>query len=456
MTKFLQLEEADNDCTSFLAKALHQVFEQRRVEDLEADAEEHPVCFSVSGGCRSTPRWDKATSFVKAFNNCIIDNHVRVGNLMSIRNSQTGDLHVFFLGVCLRRPTLHVLIRASLQANGLCEFARSGSRDRIRVETSWQLFKDILSSSGEDISQLQAEVLEYRASFSPDNGQRMKVCVSPNGPAAVKTFIIDRTVRYPPRKQRPKLPFGLKLPGTKQKTQSKRPKKAAAKKKRGKPDGGAKGAAVGVPRDVVAVSSENSASEKPSDEEDSDEDSGSSSGNESSTATSSRAQGDVETSEVLADSISSRAVREAKAAVSLTEEHDTKIAEVTEQYQGQGKTILPASKLSSAPATTYKSYFRANTGLDSIGFAASARSKCFDCQEMIAKKAIRFSWYYNCAKPLAWVHKDCLASITRKTKHQEQVLSQLQALQTQELASDLKAAVRDQFRKLNGRHKPLP
>ena len=125
------------------------------------------------------------------FQPCILD-HLKVGNLLSCSVNGISKPLIFFLGICLKRPTLHVLIHATIDSNGLCTF-KTGQAGQLDISTSCQWFCKILKRKPET-EKIQVEVLEYSALLSSQN-QRMEVHANS---CAAKTFTIDLHTPYKP------------------------------------------------------------------------------------------------------------------------------------------------------------------------------------------------------------------------------------------------------------------
>lgn len=327
---------------------------------------------------------------------------------------------IFFLGICLKRPTLHVLIHATIDSNGLCTF-KTGQAGQLDISTSCQWFCKILKRKPET-EKIQVEVLEYSALLSSQN-QRMEVHANS---CAAKTFTIDLHTPYKPRKPRSKLPFGLTLPKKAQNKSSAAAKQRAQKKKRkggkrGRPKQNAR------PKKKFALArDENRLSEStPSESSDSDSTSSRSSAKQKDPLR----QQDAEAVEVSLDTISKTASTEERTAQDLVREHEKHVQGLMDS-DGLAETNKANPAESSAQKSKpLSSFFAKEIGVDQISIAVTGRSKCFHCKGTIAKDDVRYSYYHSTKRPSVWVHDKCLAPLAKQSGNVAQVGARLTLLE---------------------------
>ena len=329
---------------------------------------------------------------MKAFNRTLVENSVKVGSLMLLTVNETGDTRFFFLGVCLQKPQAHMLLNAVVKDDGYCEFCVD-EHGRPKMCTSQQLFQDLLIHSvrGKPFRKVSVEVWTYRLVYNSANFPHMRIEVY----EVSKSFNVDLDVRYEPRRPRPKLRFGLQVKRKKTKTQQKQPRMKLARQSE--------------PEALSIEPSRNSRKRKVSEPESS---SHSASESESSGSEATGAgDGEKDDKEIIPVTYDMK--EEEDAAQQLEREHETTKAAALKSVESKG------------------TFFAKEVGVDNIGLAVSARSKCFFCQEKIGKNDPRFSFHHSTQRPSNWVHARCLVPLVRRDDCTQQARTRLAILRAQ-------------------------
>ena len=218
----MDLESSDAVCRGFLTDVLHKGFV---LPELEVCSEDTKPCHARHGMCKGAQNCQLASKFMKVFNQALVDNSVRVGDLLRITDEQTGGSKVAFLGVCLKKPTLHVLVHSYIGEDGLCGFPFEAIR-QMCFSTSLQMFCSLLEvSNAQAQDEFRVEVCKYSLSFNPESCQLEIRFVE-----VKKSFTLNASQKYVPRKPHFQLPFGLKMP-KKKPLRPQKPKKPKARPK---------------------------------------------------------------------------------------------------------------------------------------------------------------------------------------------------------------------------------
>ncbi|CAJ1332624.1 unnamed protein product [Effrenium voratum] len=384
----------DETCVDFLQKSLHAGCADKDADeedgsDADDDIETDKTCFSMfSGLCRNSPHVLTVCKLVKVFNRALLDNNVKVGNLLHFTTSTESFLG--FLGVCLQRPHMHTLVKARLNQSGaICIFGGDAEGHRPDVITSHALFQQLVTSL-RPLDPVNVEVLDYTITWAHGH-------ITLEAMAPLKEFKLDAQQKLSVRKPRCKLPFGLKMPQNPRK--QRKPRKAALKPKGSKRREATDRQEVDRNADLPDGSDSDSSSDsilptlRPDDLD---------------TPPTDNLIQEQEASPLCPVSKESR--DEEIAAKKLLQEHEA--------------TTMPTME----PAVQGGSYFTKNVGLHEVGLAASGRAKCFFCKDVILKGTVRFSWYHNRLKPSAWVHSDCLPLLAAREKGLQQVVQRLEEL----------------------------
>ena len=394
---FFDLNLSDEDCKAFLHRCLHSAPQP-------IDCEEHGVikqkktCHERHGMCQNAcfchgP--ESATSFVKQFNRALVDNSVKVGSLILASVEQTGESSLFFLGVCTQRPQTHILLHMELSHDGFCSFS-TDAHGRPLFTTSLQLFQRMLSHAPQPFRKVPMEVWKYIVVHDASSTPVVRIEVV----ESQLKFLVDLDAKYQPRKPRPKLRFGFKLPGSKSKTMC----KASANPK-------IKALQKGLRRKL-------NVSSRPGREEHlkkSEKSSLESSSESSSSGVDSEAE--IEGHE------SDSAEREDQEVLPVSEH--AKQEEISALQEAKNYESSKAEAVEAATKKKPSSFFARETGVQDIGLATSSRSTCYFCKDNIPKFSVRYSFFHSRTKPSNWVHAKCLPHLCRREQCLEQTKTRL-------------------------------
>ena len=412
----------DENCQDFVSQALHAGFDF----PLDEADDVSNTCHTTYGQCEKDPVFHTTCKFVRAFNNSILQTKIKVGDLLHLTNPLTGGTYLFFLGVCLRRPTVHVLLYAQIGEDGLCRF-QVEDRNRLKISTSCQLFREILSGPDAKPDKFQGEIWKYKVVLSHE-APELLINVSGD----TKAFEIDTTVKYQPKKKHFKLPFGLRMPARKKTNTRGSTKKTektgkTSRKKRERTQ------ETEEKKELVRISDSDNddgvliSSASPSvPAGDASDDTGSVSGLE-----------ETETTDLNLSTISKKAQKEISESAKLIDQHEEQVAEVDVRMSQPN----PSQSSGSRPAGS--SFFSKSTGLEEVAVAVSGRAKCYHCKALIAKGSIRYSWFHSRYKPPVWLHSSCLPSISTQEDLVPQVVERLQWLSRQPRNPDETQSIQD-------------
>lgn len=422
---FIDQESSTSTCSEFLRLAIHTPFTELDAptatnengidNDSESDidlADVGMTCHQQFGGlCQQDQSLDVICKPVKVFNRALLEHDVKVGSLLFM---STDSFSYFgFLGVCMARPLLHVLIEPD-QDEG--NFLFSGE---VHFETSHQLFQRMIAEGG---SSVQVEIWRYSLLMKgTNNGLFVKAL------GKVKDFTLDKNTKLTVRKPRPKLRVRLSAPASKtKKLQGLRQKKKKHKRK-------AAGNQQGFHQtweEEASLAACSEASDGSTTEVDplKDVDLHEETEQYQQSAEANREEAKVnrmmESQMVLLDAAADAA---GSSEVASSSSHVVPRGG-SDAVKSEPATTTADSSKPSTPSLPPSSYFAKGIGLDSCAEAVSARSSCFYCNNKIAKGEVRFSWYHNTRRPSVWVHQGCLRHLYQREGLANQVSQRLSEL----------------------------
>ena len=437
------------DCQAFLRERFHSTTLSPMLADKgpmteqgtdrEDEVQDDPSCITCDklchtrfgGVCEKSKRRMLSSKLPEVFGRALIDHHLKVGHLLLLKTE--ADDFLGFLGVCMKRPRLHILIEAT--ADPVTNEVQLV--DPRLFWTSHQLFERMVVD--EQSKCVTVEVFKYALVLENDV---LKICLG----ASVNTFKLDPSTKVHVRKKQLRLPFGLKS-----KREPKRRAKRAAKPTKKKGNRKQKQNA------PVAVESEQPlGSKSPGPLPSSSSTNSTSSSSSSSSRSDTESGGEVEEPLPFSDDV----VKEEKRARAIVERHDALVAaqvnlQATQPDQPDQPGSLPSSsstgpsavrshaeskqlasqQMPKAQASTAvkgkfgKTFFSKDLGVSDISHAASARSTCFFCGGRIQKGSVRFCWYHSTVKPSVWVHAMCLQHLIARDGYLAHSRKQMNALQ---------------------------
>lgn len=380
----MELDWSNDECYEFLQQSLHAGFDDVDSESEASEDTDVKTCHERFGMCQNNPCRSEAQTFVRAFNRCLDENSVKTGDLLHLSMDETGESHLFFLGVRARRPMSHVLVFAHIDNAGLCEFAMDErSPDQLKIITSQQLFQQLLVNAKKMVNKVTVELCH--CDIVHDSNR--KPCITVHASFSGKSFLVDRMRTYETRKRHFKLPFGLKM-RKKHRLQRKPRTGGRAKKKKTQQHENTSSSSRSSSGAFVASANTRHGSQPP--------------------------RLDCEDEGCL-EPVSKEAEQEEKEGELL----------IAEQEDMECKALgSEKAKLDSSGST----FFSKQVDLDSIAFALSNRSTCYSCKEKICKGDVRYSFFHSRQRPSAWVHQKCLFTLAERIGCATQVKGRLQKL----------------------------
>ena len=412
-------------------------------EDMSGEDDNYPVeknCNAEFGGlCQSSAKTDVATKFVKIFNRVIIDHSLKVGQLLVF--STASDSVFAFMGVRMQRPIVHTLVRATVGHDEQILFANGEQTQPVSLMTSHELFNQLDPSTGESIV---VEVWSYTLEWNRDTGHLQIQMES-----KVKGFTLDPATKLTTRKPRIKLPFGLEMKKKERKKASKRTGSAKSKTMRSR--------RLLDATDTAHSQQQSSGRDHDGNDLKGDGDGDHASDSDSSTSSHPSTDSIIRGSEAPEEGIedidiagtSDAAKQEDHEAKELIDEHEI----IRNEFQST--PALPSSSSGTQKSETCQAakpskrlepkvqepkgkgtFFSKECGLAEVGVAASNRSRCYFCQNLIAKGSTRFSWHHSILKPPVWVHDGCLKHLVSRDGFKAQCKKRLQLLRRGVSSSD--------------------
>lgn len=381
------------------------------------------ICHHQHGGlCHQSDVTRRAARLVQVFDRALTDHHLKVGQLLQI--SMRSDSILVFLGICMKKPKLHVLMEAHLNVDdGMVSSLDAPTQPACM--TSHQLFHKMLAHDDAQGQlslklQLKIEVRSYDLLW-----QQNRTTIQMG--SLVKTIDLDPSAKITIRKPRVKLAFGMKV----QKKKRAIPKNVKRKNKKSEREG--------PKRSLTKPASQSISSERCSSSSSSDSDSSDSDKDIAFEAV----EEPVPVSEEMVKE-EKRAMKILNTHEKVTHMHDS-LVESLHQHESflasastssssgrkQQDVDVSSQATSAAPAPKavhnlpevpprrppVKTFFSQTLGVDSVDHAASGRSVCFHCKSRIERQAIRFCWYHDPKKPSAWVHASCLPHVIKENGH---------------------------------------
>ena len=413
--RFIDLESSTNMCSEFLHSAFHTPFTALDAptatndNDSESDidlADVGVTCHHQFGGlCRQDQSLDVICKLVKVFNRALLDHNVKVGSLLFMNTDSSS--YFGFLGVCMARPMLHVLIEPEQEGTN---FLFSGE---VRFETSHQLFQRMIAGGGNSV---QVEIWQYSVHMK---GTNKGLCVEALG--KVRGFTLDKNTRLTVRKARRKLRFQLKALAKKKPPKKKQHKRKTAGNQQGSSQienceeeaslaAGSEAASDGSKTEVDSLKNVDLL-------EETEQYQHSAEANQEEAKVNRMMESQMAFHDAAADAFESASSSSHVVPRGESDAVKTEPATSTADSSKHPPRSLPPS-----------SYFSKGIGLDSCAIAVTARSSCFYCNNKIAKGDVRFSWYHNTRRPSVWIHKGCLRYLYQREGLADQVSLRLSQL----------------------------
>ncbi len=396
-SEYFDLDCSDDECSHFLRKAFHAPFDAfEEVPDFDERFCPHDrTCLEEFGMCQDSlfcKGPGSAAAFVKQFDRALVDNSVKVGDLLLLTAEQSSESKMFFLGVCTKRPTAHILLHAHIDNGGMCAFSANES-GHLEISTSHAMFHKILSHARAAVKEMRVEVWSYVVI----HGQEAPF-IRVESVDLLKSFTVNLDTKHVKRKPHFKLPFGFKI--RKKKKQQHRPKPKPRAKARAELKT-SKSADVATDSDREHLAS--------------------SSSSDSRTGLLNAANGQSEPSSI--DGVESEIRPVSELAKQEEATADLLIAE--------HEACKSAASTAATAVLAYEqksSFFAKEVGLHEAAIAVSGRSVCYFCKEKIPKGSVRFSYHHSRLRPSNWVHATCLVGLARKEKCEQQVSERLRVL----------------------------
>lgn len=402
---YIQVSTPEEEISTFLKEAFHcSVCDSGNVQsdsESETHEEEETICHVLYGGlCKQSNKTAAASRLVAVLHHHIIVNHIPIGSLLLMTSGSESVL--CFLGICMRRPRLHVLIQATMDAaSEEVKFAFANDGCSPRMFTSHQVFDQLISSGQPENVTLEL----WKYTLQCENYGLQLFASSQE-----KEWTLDPSMKLNVRKPRAKLPFGLKMPVKKRALTAVKNKSKKQKTK-----------------SKVRKKKTSSNSSIPASHDD---------GGNSDVAPQHTVREETE----IPIPISAAAAQEERVGDQLIQAHEA----LREERQALAEMEMDADVPQAEPASSSRpvmiptgpakakaqptSFFAASIGLDDVGIAVTARSSCHFCGNKIAKGTIRLSWYHNTRKPSSWLHLGCVAPLILKSDLKSASLERLDML----------------------------
>ena len=424
--KLIDTQTSDGDCHQFLQDVFHSKVESlpKPVDDTasahQSDTDQSDdalgylghACHRKFGGLceQRTPGVDItiACKLVRIFNRALKDQLVKVGSLVSLK-STNPEPFIGFVGVCMQRPMVHVLMKVDCVGMG-----GVGMGDVILwhdpelpspvFSTSHQVFQQLISQESDVVS---VEVWQYALNRNGNGLQVQPLTVA-------KSFKLDPASKIETRKPRPKLRLSLKVPTKKQEKKKKKKKK----------------------KETGTTTRKTKRKARADDDDDANDTGLSSASTNNSTIRRKRAVSHVEESgkdkDIREESevyfpISDAAAKEERKASDMMADQEA----LRDSLPATKPACPPSGQASSSKqsARAGASFFSKSCGLEDVGIAVSNRSKCYFCHANILKGDVRFCWHWNTLRPSVWVHSGCLKQLVQRDGHSEHTIQRLQEVQ---------------------------
>ncbi|CAK9089611.1 PARP-type domain-containing protein (Fragment), partial [Durusdinium trenchii] len=405
------LDKTDEEIDAFLDESLHKPIEAPEApnddEQEESLVHESP-CFPFL--CCQSDNEDRVTRLVKSLYFGLRDHDIKTGSLLLFTHTLAdGSDSISFpcvLGVTMKKPILHILIRASLDDQQVYLVAPGESLPHFQL--SHAFFVELLEKhhDSHDTSKpfkMIVEAWECKG-FLANNGPTVELRGNPT--SLLCKFQISSDQKSQQRKSSGpvKVPFGLDKINKRRKAGKAKARKKIVNQALKKKDRKAKGAKKEVQKKGLDQRSSDSLS-MDSDPSSENDDSANESGE------------DLDQEEIV-DPMSST-VKEA--------EQEVKEA-VKEVVESDSTRSVAAARVSQNPASFRSSFFAKEIGLDACAIAVSGRSVCLQCKVKIAIHSVRFSWYHSTLRPSSWCHSHCLFQLVQATGLKDQAIKKLKEI----------------------------
>ena len=396
----IDVETSDQDIGRFLEQSLHKPLAGDTPECCE-----DPASYCFQGFCEQHASHQVVELWRKRFKWHLEHKNVKSGALLVFSSSSFSNTFCYVLGVVLKRPSLHMLLRVTVLEDEV-QFELQNGVPVIQSER-----EVLLHLAGESIvaggasNDISVEVWGLQAFFR-EGCQIYAVPVN-----SICSFNVADKLPWGRGAVRSKpLPFGLKL---KTKTKGQPGKKNLQGRRevdRQKKGGKGRGRAA---RTVDL---------------DSDEAAGA---NESSSSEDSTGLGKWRESERI---VHADEVQAEEAKLSEVAKETEKLDELREQAATNIRLNKPV------PGRT-SSFFASELGLADGAIAVSGRSICLCCKLNIAKGSIRFSWFHSLYRPSGWIHATCVCEYVKQTGLRDIAMRRLAELSGNGSSSSRCAAV---------------
>lgn len=407
----INMELSDQEIEQQLNSTLHKPLVADVTDYMEEHVHESP-CYHFA--CRKGVHSKRMEQMVKSLSWALQNHNIRTGSMLVFCCAE--ERIPMILGVCLKKPIFHVLVKAVLDDS---QVLLTNTDGQINFQSSHELMLELLRTQSPDptnILDIEVEVWKCNSFLvSDDQGNHI---LKSNPENLESTFHISSKTATKNKPSTVKLPFGFE-----QRLQDKRKAARAKKKARANPPvrrtvtktANTQGQiphetmVLGQSTDALVVSSESDSAESSHEDENDKEDDH----DDELTAH------PVDREEESIVPMSSVVAKETEAAQSVAVEvelSNTQREEKAEQVRRKAETGY------------YKTVFSGELGLVSGSVAVSGRATCLRCKQKIAKDTIRFSWQHSMIKPHGWVHSNCVYKYIQESGLKDRSVQQLRKL----------------------------
>ena len=365
--------------------------------DLDVSVHDSP-CFHFL--CQQDPHYSNVKQLVKSLSWELKEHNVVSGALILITAGPDKQTLPFILGVAVKKPMFHMLIRAFLDRDRRVRLTES-QQSRPRFQCSHEVMLEILqahSPNPDAICSVDIEVWKCNAFIDRRFGQEPNLRTMP-------VALLHRCTICTRKQHSKKKPVVVKLPfgfGRKPRRKTKNgPNKGKAERK------GVRKTVVKKAAKQQAKADANSGSTASSNDDDDDSDSSSSHDSEAAEASLLEAEKEEEQVQPM----SSVVALELKQVPVLAEEvsaEDESRANARNEIETRGEAAVRSS------------FFSKQIGLWGASVAVTGRARCWQCKNPIWKNTVRYSFFHSVKKPEAWVHNHCIVELIRSTGVKQQ------------------------------------
>ena len=395
----IDVDSTDNDIENCLRKTLHLPLAPT---DIPGDLEPHShPCFHFL--CRADPQYAVVIRFVKQFGQRLHEFGVRAGSMLVFSSDQCPSRCVFFLGVVLRRPFLHMLVKAAVSDGDVNEVSVALDGGSPCIETSHEMFlRFIHEKVGNSPLKINVEVWSCRAVLQEGH------CLRASAEMLAKSFQVTENGSIVKQKPVVKLPFGLEVKKAKRKKRAQAKKKSVTAKAKAEKGEAAKGRTA-----AAAAAAASLLPDGGGDDRNGGVSSGSGSSNESQDPDT-VIDPEKETEEV--EPVSEVAKAQQQELPRLARE-----VEVMDELKEKAAQVIRSGQ--AGPSRS--SYFSKTIGMSGSDLALSNRSTCLHCKTPIKKDTVRFSWYYSTVRPHGYLHSFCVYEYAKRAGMVESTVQKL-------------------------------